>query len=73
MNNSNSNGNGKTNESIPTMVSMQQLEELATLVSQPSDKIQPKPPNHAPPYIPEFEQPAILKQSKNWSRAILWT
>ncbi|NJL77652.1 MAG: HlyD family efflux transporter periplasmic adaptor subunit [Richelia sp. RM2_1_2] len=73
MNNSNSNGNSKTNESIPTMVSMQQLEELATLVSQPSDKIQPKPPNHAPPYIPEFEQPAILKQSKNWSRAILWT
>lgn len=34
--------------------------------------IKPKAPNHAPRYIPKFEQPVILKQSRNSSRAILW-
>jgi hemolysin D len=71
--NGNGNGNGKTDSDIPVMVSMQQLEELAEKASQPSDTIKPKAPNHAPRYIPKFEQPVILKQSRNWSRAILWT
>jgi hemolysin D len=67
------NGNGKADSPIPAMVSMQQLEQLAEKASQPSDEIKPKAPNHAPRYVPEFEQPVILKQSRNWSRAILWT
>jgi hemolysin D len=71
--NENINSNGKTNSDIPVMVSMQQLEELAEKASQPSDTIKPKVPNHAPRFIPKFEQPVILKQSRNWSRAILWT
>lgn len=71
--NGNGNGNGKADDSIPAMVSMQQLEELAEKASQPPEAIKPKPPNHAPRYVPEFEQPVILKQSRNWSRAILWT
>ena len=70
--NGNGNGNGKADSPIPAMVSMQQLEELAEKASQPSDEIKPKAPNHAPRYVPEFEQPVILKQSRNWSRAILW-
>jgi hemolysin D len=70
--NNNTNGNGKTNSDIPVMVSMQQLEELAERPSQPSDTIKQKAPNHAPRFIPKFEQPVILKQSRNWSRAILW-
>ncbi|NJL63055.1 MAG: HlyD family efflux transporter periplasmic adaptor subunit [Methylacidiphilales bacterium] len=71
--NENTNSNGKTNSDIPVMISMQQLEELAEKSSQPSDTIKPKAPNYAPRYIPKFEQPVILKQSRNWSRAILWT
>jgi HlyD family secretion protein len=71
-NGNNGNGNGKVDSPIPAMVSMQQLSELAEKASQPSDEIKPKPPNYAPRYVPEFEQPVILKQSRNWSRAILW-
>jgi hemolysin D len=70
--NNNDNGNGKADSPIPAMVSMQQLEELAEKASQPPSEIKPKAPNHAPRYVPEFEQPVILKQSRNWSRAILW-
>ncbi|BBD70426.1 hypothetical protein NIES4072_67920 [Nostoc commune NIES-4072] len=34
--------------------------------------LQPKPPSTAPRYIPKFDQPVILRQSRKWSRAILW-
>lgn len=72
-NNENSNnGNGKSDSSIPSAISIEQLEELAKKASQPSSEIQPKPPNHAPRYAPKFEQPVILKQSRKWSRLILW-
>jgi hemolysin D len=71
--NDNTNSNAKTNSDIPVMVSMQQLEELAETPSQPSDTIKQKAPNHSPRFVPKFEQPVILKQSRNWSRAILWT
>ncbi|MCC5640147.1 HlyD family secretion protein [Nostoc sp. CHAB 5844] len=30
------------------------------------------PPSNAPRYVPKFDQPVILKQSRKWSRAILW-
>jgi hemolysin D len=66
------NGNAKADSSIPAIVSIQQLSELATKASQLPEAIKPKPPNHAPRYVPKFEQPVILKQSRNWSRAILW-
>jgi HlyD family secretion protein len=36
------------------------------------NEIQPQVPNYAPLSISKFEQPVILKQSRNWSRAILW-
>ncbi len=69
----NGNGHNGNNENgkpqIPSAVSREQLEKL---VSEPSSEIQPKPPNHAPRYIPKFEQPVILKQPRKWSRAILW-
>ncbi len=63
----NSNNDNK-NPQIPSAVSREQLEKL---VSQ-QEEIQPKPPNYAPRYIPKFEQPVILKQSRKWSRAMLW-
>ncbi|BAZ18971.1 hypothetical protein NIES4071_108560 (plasmid) [Calothrix sp. NIES-4071] len=86
MNNNNNNGNGNNGNGsysdngnghndnvhpqIPSAVSREQLEKL---VSEPSsEEIQPKPPNHAPRYIPKFEQPVILKQPRKWSRLILW-
>lgn len=69
----NGNGHNKNNDNgnpqIPSAVSREQLEKL---VSEPSSEIQPKPPNHTPRYAPKFEQPVILKQSRKWSRAILW-
>jgi len=68
-NNNNNNGNGNAHSSIPSLVSIQQLEQLST----PASDIQPKPPNTAPRYIPKFDQPVILKQPRKWSRAILWS
>lgn len=69
----NGNGHNGNNENgkpqIPSAVSREQLEKL---VSEPSSEIQPKPPNHAQRYVPKFEQPVILKQSRKWSRLILW-
>lgn len=67
--NNNNNGNGNAHSSIPSLVSIQQLEQLST----PASDIQPKPPNTAPRYIPKFDQPVILKQPRKWSRAILWS
>jgi hemolysin D len=66
------NGNSNTHSSIPSTVSIQQLEELAQTASAPPEEIQPLPPNHTPRYIPKFDQPVILQQSRTWSRAILW-
>lgn len=40
--------------------------------SQISEEIQTKRPNYTPKHIPKFEQPVILKQSRKWSRGILW-
>ncbi|OUL29675.1 hemolysin D [Nostoc sp. RF31YmG] len=78
--NGNHNGNGangtsnhgNSNSSIPSIVSIQQLEELAPKVSPTPEEIQPKPPSTAPRYVPKFDQPVILQQSRKWSRAILW-
>lgn len=64
-------GNSKADSSIPAMVSRQQLESLAIKALQPQEEIKPK--STLTRYIPPFEQPAVLKQSRNWSRAILWT
>ncbi|AFZ02908.1 HlyD family efflux transporter periplasmic adaptor subunit [Calothrix sp. PCC 6303] len=36
------------------------------------NEIEPQIPNYVPRSISQFEQPVILKQSRNWSRAILW-
>jgi hemolysin D len=36
------------------------------------NEIKPQVPNYVPRSISQFEQPVILKQSRNWSRAILW-
>ena len=60
------NGNGSSQN--PAITSVQQLEQLSTETSD----IQPRPANTAPRYIPKFEQPVILRQSRKWSRAILW-
>ncbi len=60
------NGNGSSQN--PAITSVQQLEQLSTETSD----IQPRPVNTAPRYIPKFEQPVILRQSRKWSRAILW-
>ncbi|MCV3217117.1 HlyD family secretion protein [Plectonema radiosum NIES-515] len=68
-NKNNTSGNGNAHSSIPSLVSIQQLEQLST----PASEIQPKPPNTAPRYIPKFDQPVILKQPRKWSRAILWS
>ncbi len=38
-----------------------------------NEELKPKAPSTAPRYVPKFEQPVILKQSRNWSRAIMWT
>ncbi|MEH1787968.1 MAG: biotin/lipoyl-binding protein [Nostoc sp.] len=68
------NGNGKHdsngNPSSPPKVltSLQNLGNLSPEISN----IQPKPPSTAPRYVPTFEQPVILRQSRKWSRAILW-
>lgn len=76
--NHNSNGtkgtgnNGNGNSSLPSVVSIQQLEELAPKASPTPEEIQPKPPSTAPRYIPKFDQPVILQQSRKWSRSILW-
>lgn len=73
-NSNNQNGNGQHsnngNGSSPkaAITSVQKLEQLSTKTSD----IQPKPANTAPRYIPKFEQPVILRQSRKWSRAILW-
>ncbi|MBD2468816.1 HlyD family type I secretion periplasmic adaptor subunit [Nostoc sp. FACHB-145] len=74
-NNSNNGSNAKNDStSIPSIVSLQQLEELASKASAPAppEEINPLPPNHSPRYTPKFDQPVILKQSRTWSRAILW-
>jgi len=68
----NSSKNGNDNSSIPSTLSLQQLEELTKKVTEPPEEIKPLPPNHAPRYVPKFDQPVILKQSRKWSRAILW-
>ncbi|MBD2607972.1 HlyD family efflux transporter periplasmic adaptor subunit [Scytonema hofmannii FACHB-248] len=68
-NKNNTSGNGNSHSSIPSLVSIQQLEQLST----PASDIQPKPPNTAPRYVPKFDQPVILKQPRKWSRAILWS
>ncbi len=60
------NGNGSSPKAAIT--SVHQLEHLSTEISD----IQPKPANTAPRYIPKFDQPVILRQSRKWSRAILW-
>ncbi|BBD70722.1 hemolysin secretion protein HlyD [Nostoc commune NIES-4072] len=62
----NSNGNGSSPPKVLT--SLQDLEKLPPEISN----IQPKPPSTAPRYIPKFDQPVILRQSRKWSRAILW-
>jgi len=68
------NGNGKHsnngNRLSPrqAITSIQQLEELSSQTSE----IKPKPPSTTPRYVPKFDQPVILKQSRFWSRAILW-
>jgi HlyD family secretion protein len=68
------NGNGKHsnngNRLSPrqAITSIQQLEELSSETSE----IKPKPPSTTPRYVPKFDQPVILKQSRFWSRAILW-
>lgn len=68
------NGNGKqssnTNGSSPLkqITSLQDLEKLPPEISN----LQPKPPSTAPHYVPKFDQPVILRQSRKWSRAILW-
>jgi hemolysin D len=64
--------NGNSNSSIPSIVSIQQLEELAPKASPTPEEIQPKPPSTTPRYIPKFDQPVILQQSRKWSRSILW-
>jgi hemolysin D len=73
-NGNNTNGNGKHSNNSnshfqkPVITSAQQLERLSSETPQ----IQPKPANTAPRCIPKFEQPVILRQSRKWSRAILW-
>jgi hemolysin D len=73
-NGNNTNGNGKHSNNSnshfqkPVITSAQQLERLS---SEPP-QIQPKPPSTAPRYVPKFDQPVILRQSRKWSRAILW-
>ncbi|MDZ7970686.1 MAG: HlyD family efflux transporter periplasmic adaptor subunit [Nostoc sp. DedSLP03] len=68
------NGNGKqssnTNGSSPLkqITSLQDLEKLSPEISN----LQAKPPSTAPRYVPKFDQPVILRQSRKWSRAILW-
>lgn len=68
------NGNGKHsnngNRLSPrqAITSIQQLEELSSQTSE----IKAKPPSTTPRYVPNFDQPVILKQSRFWSRAILW-
>lgn len=71
-NENSTNVNSNNHSSIPSTVSIQQLEELAQTASAPPEEIQPKSPNHTPRYVPKFDQPVILKQSSTWSRAILW-
>lgn len=68
-NKNNTSVHGNAHLSIPSLVSIQQLEQLST----PASEIQPLPPNTAPRYIPKFDQPVILKQPRKWSRAILWS
>lgn len=73
-NSNNENGNGKHSNNgngssqKPPITSVQQLEQLSTETSD----IQPRPANTAPRYIPKFDQPVILRQSRKLSRAILW-
>ncbi|MBW4607460.1 MAG: HlyD family secretion protein [Hassallia sp. WJT32-NPBG1] len=73
-NSNGTNGNGKHsnngNRLSPrqAITSIQQLEELSSQTSE----IKPKPPSTTPRYVPKFDQPVILKQSRFWSRAILW-
>ncbi|MEH1899523.1 MAG: HlyD family type I secretion periplasmic adaptor subunit [Nostoc sp.] len=73
-NSNNENGNGKHsnngNGSSPkaAITSVQKLEQFSTEISD----IQPKPANTAPRYLTKFDQPVILRQSRKWSRAILW-
>ncbi|MBD0264400.1 MAG: HlyD family efflux transporter periplasmic adaptor subunit [Tolypothrix sp. Co-bin9] len=68
------NGNGKHsnngNRLSPrqAITSIQQLEELSSKTSE----IKPKLPSTTPRYVPKFDQPVILKQSRFWSRSILW-
>lgn len=70
-NGNSTNGNSNTHSSIPERVSIQQLEQIVSPETQTSE-IQPKPPSTTPRYVPKFDQPVILKQSRKWSRAILW-
>ena len=73
-NSNGTNGNGKhsnnANRLSPrqAITSIQQLEELSSQTSE----IKPKPPPTTPRYVPKFDQAVILKQSRFWSRAILW-
>ena len=73
-NSNGTNGNGKHsnngNRLSPrqAITSIQQLEELSSQTSE----IKPKPPSTTPRYVPKFDQPVILKQSRFWSRTILW-
>lgn len=68
------NGNGKQSSntngssSLKDVTSLQDLEKLPPEISN----IQPKPPSTAPRYVPKFDQPVVLRQSRKWSRAILW-
>nr|MDZ8058414.1 HlyD family type I secretion periplasmic adaptor subunit [Nostoc sp. EkiNYC01] len=44
-------------------------------ISEKPSPISPPPPllpSPPPRYIPKFDQPVILRQSRKWSRAILW-
>ncbi|QLE59591.1 HlyD family type I secretion periplasmic adaptor subunit [Nostoc sp. TCL26-01] len=70
-NSTHKNKNSNAHSSIPETVSLQQLEQIVAQKPDTSE-IQPLPPNHTPRYVPKFDQPVILKQSRKWSRAILW-
>ncbi|MEH1899403.1 MAG: biotin/lipoyl-binding protein [Nostoc sp.] len=66
----NGNGNGKFINSVNhEPLSQSQLQTSSSPSLPPS-----LPPSLSPPprYIPKFEQPVILRQSRKWSRAILW-
>ncbi|MBD2303795.1 HlyD family efflux transporter periplasmic adaptor subunit [Nostoc sp. FACHB-190] len=75
MNSNNNNGKYSNNdniESIPEKISPISPTPPLPHSSPPPLLPSPTPPNHSPRYVPKFDQSVILKQSRKWSRAILW-